>query len=133
MFWGYGGGSLMLKQWCINFNPVTEYFSFHHIWVLLPGLPLQLWNSKALELIGNTLGSFLMVDEQALHTVDKQMEKVLVEVDIHAGLLETLDIEWRGHLFAQRLDYLGLPFLLFDMSMNMTLTKGLHSVLWSFN
>jgi hypothetical protein len=38
------------------------------------------------------------------------MEKVLVEVDIHAGLLETLDIEWRGHLFIQRLDYLGLPF-----------------------
>jgi hypothetical protein len=35
------------------------------------------------------------------------MARVLVEVDIHAGLLEILDIEWRGHLFAQRLDYLG--------------------------
>jgi hypothetical protein len=38
------------------------------------------------------------------------MEKVLVEVDIHAGLLETLEIEWRGLLLVQRLDYLGIPF-----------------------
>jgi hypothetical protein len=33
-----------------------------------------------------------------------------VEVDIHSGLLETLDIQWRDQFFSQRLDYLGLPF-----------------------
>jgi hypothetical protein len=109
-FWGYGGGSLMLKRWWISFNLSMEYFSFHHLWVLLPGLPLQLWNVKALEVIGNALGHFIKVDNQALLSSDKRMAKVLVEVYIHAGLLETLEIEWRGHLFVQRLDYLGLPF-----------------------
>jgi hypothetical protein len=38
------------------------------------------------------------------------MARVLVEVDLHAGLLETLDIEWRDQLYVQRLDYLGISF-----------------------
>jgi hypothetical protein len=38
------------------------------------------------------------------------MGKVLVEIDIHSGLLESLEIEWRGHTVTQRLDYLGIPF-----------------------
>jgi len=100
----------MLKRWRIGFNPYTEYFSFRHIWVLLSGLPLHLWKQKALALIGNSLGRFLWVDAQALAASDRRMTKVLVEIDIHVGLPETLEIEWRGFLFAQRLDYLGIPF-----------------------
>jgi hypothetical protein len=38
------------------------------------------------------------------------MGRILVEIDIHLGLLETLDIQWRDQLFSQRMDYLGLPF-----------------------
>jgi hypothetical protein len=54
-----------------------------------------MWNAKALEVIGNALGRFIKIDEQGLQYHDKRMEKVLVEVDIHVGLLETLEIEWR--------------------------------------
>jgi hypothetical protein len=57
---------LMLNRWCVRFDPTTEYFSFRHLWILLPGLPLQLWNVKALEVIGNELGRFTKVDELAL-------------------------------------------------------------------
>jgi hypothetical protein len=109
-FWGYEGGSLMLKRWRIHFDPNSEYFSFRHLWVLLPGLPLQLWNSRALAEIGNVLGRFIRVDEESLRSTDKCMARVLVEVDMHVGLLESLEIDWRGHLFVQRLDYLGVPF-----------------------
>jgi hypothetical protein len=31
-------------------------------------------------------------------------------MDIHSGLPEVLEIEWRGRRFRQQLDYLGLPF-----------------------
>jgi hypothetical protein len=55
-FWDFDGGSLMLKRWRIHFDPSTEYFSFRHLWVLLLGLPLQLWNTRALEAIGNVMG-----------------------------------------------------------------------------
>jgi len=51
-----------------------------------------------------------MVDMLSLAGSDRRMAKVLVEIDIHAGLPEFLEIEWRGHLIAQCLDYLGIPF-----------------------
>jgi hypothetical protein len=63
-----------------------------------------------MEGVGNTLGHFIKFDKETMHSLDKRMEKVLVEVDIHTRLLETLEIEWRVHLFYQRLDYLGIPF-----------------------
>jgi hypothetical protein len=43
-FWEYEGGSIMLKRWNTCVDPATEYFSFCHVWVLLAGLSLQLWN-----------------------------------------------------------------------------------------
>jgi hypothetical protein len=45
----------MLKIWRVGFDPVSEYFQFRHIWVLLPGLPIQFWNEGALKAIGNEL------------------------------------------------------------------------------
>jgi hypothetical protein len=46
--WVNGGSSLMLKRWQVAFDPVSEYFSLINLWVLLPGLPLHLWNEGAL-------------------------------------------------------------------------------------
>jgi len=100
----------MIKRWRFGFNPTTEYFSFPHLWVLLPNLPLQFSNHRVLKVIGNCLGHFIGVDEDVLLTSDKRMAKILVEVDTHAGLSEVLEIEWRDLSFMQRLDYLGLPF-----------------------
>jgi hypothetical protein len=45
-----------------------------------------------------------------LGATDKKICRVLVEIDIHAGLLESLDIVWRGYHWSQPLDYLGIPF-----------------------
>jgi hypothetical protein len=38
------------------------------------------------------------------------MTRILVELDIHAGLLEVLEIFWHGRTMTQHLDYLGIPF-----------------------
>jgi hypothetical protein len=107
--WVNGTNSLMLKKWRVAFNPETKYFSFCHFWVLLSGLPLFFWNEGALLGIGNALGKFLMVDRVNLGASSRKVCKVLVEMDIHQGLSETLDIEWRGLHFRQSLDYLGIP------------------------
>jgi hypothetical protein len=48
--------------------------------------------------IGNSLGHFIYVDSKILIGPDKKLARILVEIDIHEGLLETLDIYWRGHL-----------------------------------
>jgi len=100
----------MLKRWCVGFDPVTDYFQFRHIWVLLRGLPLQFWNVVTFRAIGNELGRFMFVENSVLKGGDRRMGKILVEMDVHNGLLEGLDIEWRGKTCGQKLDYLGIPF-----------------------
>jgi hypothetical protein len=60
--------------------------------------------------IGNSLGRFISLDSKILTGPDKKMARILVELDIHEGLLETLDIDWRGCIIRQKLDYLGIPF-----------------------
>jgi hypothetical protein len=42
--WVVEGGNIILKHWRITFDPSKDYFQFCHLWVLLPGLPLQWWN-----------------------------------------------------------------------------------------
>jgi hypothetical protein len=53
-FWDFEGGSIMMKRWRTGFDPATNYFSFRHVWVLLPGLPLNIWNKKELTLSGTS-------------------------------------------------------------------------------
>jgi hypothetical protein len=109
-FWAFDEGSLMLKRWRLGFKPSSEFFSHRHLWVLLPGLPLQLWNQQALELIGSSIGRFLRVDPSSLSVSDRKMARIYVEMDIQAGLPEILEIDWRNQLISQRIDYLGIPF-----------------------
>jgi len=40
----------------------------------------------------------------------RKVGRILVEVGLHGGLPEVIDIEWRGRYFTQRLDYMGIPF-----------------------
>jgi hypothetical protein len=71
---------------------------------------LHFWNEGALQAIGNTLGLFISVDKDSLSAVSRKIGRVMVEMDIHLGLPENLEIEWRGRRYLQRLDYLGVPF-----------------------
>jgi hypothetical protein len=108
--WINGKSSLLLKRWRLDFNPEIEYFSVRHIWVLLPGLPMYLWNEGALTSIGNSQGNFIIVYLKNLDLAQRKVAKVLVEMDVHLGLPEILEVEWRGCFHKQKLDYLGLPF-----------------------
>jgi hypothetical protein len=108
--WVFGGSSLMLKRWRMAFNPDSDYFQFRHLWVLLPGLPLHFWTKEAIRAIGDSLGKFIAFDSASFTGSARKMGRVLVEIDITAGLPEKLEIDWRGRKFLQTLDYLGIPF-----------------------
>jgi len=100
----------MLKCWRVAFDPLTEYFHYRHLWVLLSGLPLYLWNEGAMRVVGDALGRYITLDYSTLENTIRKVGRVLVEVDMHGGLLEELVIEWRGQLYTQRLEYMGVPF-----------------------
>lgn len=108
--WLHGSGSLMLQKWQTDFDPETASVRLRHLWVLLPGLPLALWNRGAFEAIGNCIGRFLHVADEHLNGFDRRMGRVLVEVDISLGLIDVLNINWRGRKFSQIIDYWGIPF-----------------------
>jgi hypothetical protein len=78
--------------------------------VLLPGLPLHFWNDEALTAIANTLGKFIALDPLSASGHSRKLGRVLVEIDITSGLPESLEIEWRGRIHLQKLDFLGIPF-----------------------
>jgi hypothetical protein len=84
----------MLKRWWVIFDPAIDYFRICHLWVLLPGLPLQYWTEKALAAIGNELRRFISFDDNILKDSDRKMARILVDLDVHAGLPKTLDIIW---------------------------------------
>jgi hypothetical protein len=109
-FWVLGKSTLMLKRWRVAFDPQTEHFQYRHLWVLLPGLPIHFWNEGALKAIGNALGKFISLDHSSLQNTSRKLGRILVEVDLHEGLPEVMDIEWRGRHIKQRLDYQGIPF-----------------------
>ena len=84
----------MLKRWWLAFDPMIEHFQLHHMWVLLLGLPMNMWNEGSLRAIGDALGRFITLDYMTLENSARKVGRILVEVDIHGVLLEVLDIEW---------------------------------------
>ena len=61
-------------------------------------------------MIGNDLGRFLHLDLSLLEGEDKRVGKILVKINIYKGLLFELEVDWRGNIFIQPLDYWGIPF-----------------------
>jgi hypothetical protein len=54
-----------------RFDPHHEPMNIQHIWVLLPGIPLELWNEVVLRLIGGNIGHFIAVEENIWDSFDK--------------------------------------------------------------
>jgi len=63
-----------------------------------------LWNREAFVDIREDLGMFLHVDLEVLKGKDRQVGKILVEMDILKGILTDIKIEWRGHMNIEILD-----------------------------
>jgi hypothetical protein len=57
--WSYGSDGLMIKRWTHLFNLEKEHFIFQHLWVLMSGFPLVIWNLEAFKAMGYSLGKFL--------------------------------------------------------------------------
>lgn len=81
---------LSLKPWHPNFNPVTEKFEKVPLWVRLPNFPLHLRFNSYLEAIGNSLGNFLMIDDDSSNLMHSTYAQILVEMEVTKTLLEEI-------------------------------------------
>ena len=73
-------------------RPVTEPIRKRHLWLLMPGFPIQWWKREIIVMIANTVGRFLFLDDKTLVTGDKKMVAVLVELNVNIGLPEEIEI-----------------------------------------
>jgi hypothetical protein len=80
------------------------------IWVRLPGLPMQFWNTHRFAAIGNLLGSYLEVDMSFEDTGYMTVARILVKINLRKGLLQEITIDSAAGTFVQTLDYEGIPF-----------------------
>jgi hypothetical protein len=58
-----GPSSLVLGKRKPDVDPIHEPMHIQHLWVLLPGLPLEFYNDKALVYIENQIGNLIVLEE----------------------------------------------------------------------
>ena len=71
--WRIAYGSFVLGRWHPHFDPLKERVMKCHLWVLMPHLPFPLWNVNILEGIANTIGCYVVVDNDFHLTYDKRV------------------------------------------------------------
>ena len=69
----------MLKRWSLGFSPFIESFTKISMWMILPDFSLELLSLPVFEALANSIGKFIFFD-------------VLVELDLHCGLPDSLNI-----------------------------------------
>ncbi|XVF82058.1 hypothetical protein PTKIN_Ptkin16aG0012900 [Pterospermum kingtungense] len=69
----------------------------YYVWILLEEVPLQLWNLKFFESLGNHWGSFIQVDEPTQLKTKLDMARMLVCVDSLAKIPAMINVNTNGY------------------------------------
>ena len=80
------------------------------IWVRLFGLPVEFWNPKILEGIGNTIGAFVKVADTTRRGKFTSYARIRVYMNIAEPLPEHIELEYHDSVWQQPLDYEHIPF-----------------------
>lgn len=84
--WTWGDHFLSIKPWMPSFNPLTESLFVHLVWICLLNLPLHFWEHSYFEAIGNSIGSFLKVDDATFSMGHSNFAHLLIDVDLSLAL-----------------------------------------------
>lgn len=84
---------LLAKPWHEGFDPTSKSFSHMPLWVRLPNLPLHLSLDLVLEVVGDAIGDFQMVDSKSSDILHTTYARILVVVDISKGLPKKINLE----------------------------------------
>ncbi|KAH0682845.1 hypothetical protein KY289_020597 [Solanum tuberosum] len=73
---------IIMKPWVLEFNFKEEILTTIPLWVKLPNMPLNCWNSVVLSKIGSSVGKPLYVDECTTQTSRISFARILMEIDV---------------------------------------------------
>ena len=75
----------------------------------LPSLPMEFWSVQAIIVNGDLLGKIILVDD-CLMSDHRSVARVLIDLDVHGGLYESLDLVIGDNVYSHLLDYQHMPF-----------------------
>lgn len=97
---------VIIKPWTSDFNFKEEILTTIPLWVKLPNLPLNCWNTVVLSKIGSKLGQPLYVDECTTQASRITFARIMVEMDVTKELPKEVKIQdARRKIFEQRVVY----------------------------
>ncbi|XP_039121436.1 uncharacterized protein LOC120258150 [Dioscorea cayenensis subsp. rotundata] len=84
--WTISGMVLQLTPWKDHFQPTFEKLDLAAVWVQLHHLPIEYWSGEVLELIGDSFGRLLKVDEHTEKLTRTKFARICVEIDLSKPL-----------------------------------------------
>lgn len=107
--WKVADHYLIIQRWRPNFVKSAAKVSRVAVWIRIPELALELYNKKFLSRLGNTLGSFLKMDNLTNIRSRGQFARICVELDLTKPLISQVVV--RGEML--NLEYEGLHSICF--------------------
>lgn len=98
---------LIVRPWRPNFHPTSESIDEVSVWARLSGLPIEYYDKKVMEFIGNRIGKIVRVDKTTLSHQKGKYAWMCVEVDLKKPLLATFELNVRNY----KIEYEGLHLL----------------------
>ncbi|CAN1127159.1 hypothetical protein LINPERHAP2_LOCUS3861 [Linum perenne] len=102
--WMVGDHYVVIKEWRPYFQPQDSPISTLRVWVRLPGLPLEYFDSTILKIIGDKIGKTVRLDHTTLEGSRGNFARICVEVDLSKPLLSKYRLRRR----VRRVEYEGL-------------------------
>lgn len=112
--WAFGNILVLFKKWSPLFDAMHEKTNLFSVWVKAPGLPSFLWVESVFKAIGNRLGTFLEADMSFMETQNREMARILVNLNPSGGLVEKINLQYKDYVFEQILDYEYFPSAAID-------------------
>lgn len=90
--WFIGQHFLAIRQWEPKFKASTATLSSVAVWIRLPKLPIEFYETKALHKIGRAIGPVLCIDAHTAIGVRGRFARLCVQVNLEKPLLRTIHI-----------------------------------------
>ena len=107
--WFIGDHFLSIRPWEPDFKPALASVSSIAVWVRLNEVPIEYYNAKALQIIGNAIGKVLRVDTFTASETRGRFARICVQVDVEKPLATATMI---GRL-EQQICYEGIHIMCF--------------------
>ncbi|MCI03214.1 hypothetical protein A2U01_0024249, partial [Trifolium medium] len=98
---------LTVKEWSPNFHPASDTIKEVAVWVRISGLPIEYYDARILNFIGNRVGKTVKVDKNTLTHERGKHARLCVQVDLTKPLLAMFTIKGRKY----KVEYEGLHLL----------------------